>query len=328
MPESTDQLHLLLNHLASHNYRLINGKFLDWKFQKILGGYNNIVYRVSRNSSTFAVKFTMRDERARAWREYSALTALQNMGLQVAPKPVLLDQLSYAHPVIVMTWLEGKVSKDPPQNEAEWTSLFKHYSTIHSVNETNCGIALPIAVLTIPEISYCKQFVISETQRTPEKEWAREHFELLRLFESLQIPCLPKVQPVLCRNDPNTTNYIRKENYYWLSVDWESSGLGDPAFEVANILTHPKFLLHAEIDQDWVIKRYASMTGDDQFIARVNIYLKTILAFWCFRWTRLVYEILNEMDKRLVDLRTDKNWREKLARKYQFYLKKAFEALS
>lgn len=239
MSEPKRELNLLLKHLA-FNYYPHQGQFQEWRFQKILGGFNNILYRVSANSSTFAVKFTIQDARFRAWREYSALTALQNMGLQLAPKPILLDQLSYAHPVIVMTWIEGEVSKHPPKNEAEWTKLLSHYSAIHSVNETNAGVTLPIAALTIPETSYCRQFVISETQRTPEKKWTKEHFKLLRLFESLKIPCLPKVQPVLCRNDPNTTNYIRRKNN-WLSVDWEYSGLEDPAFELADLLTHPKF---------------------------------------------------------------------------------------
>jgi hypothetical protein len=81
------------------------------------GGYSNLLYRVTGPSGHWTVKFTVRDRRDRAGREYHALLALRQAGLSVAPEPLLLDRRRCAQPVVVQTWLEGEVSSEPPSTE-------------------------------------------------------------------------------------------------------------------------------------------------------------------------------------------------------------------
>ncbi len=38
--------------------------------------------------------------------------------------------------------------------------------------------------------------------------------------------------------DPNILNFVRLP-HGWASVDWENSGWGDPAFELADLMAHP-----------------------------------------------------------------------------------------
>jgi len=97
-------MHQLLAHLATWPE---DGRFHSHTYQKINGGANNILYKVSGDDGVLAVKFTLRDSRRRAWREFQALTALQAHGLAIAPKPVLLDEDSYSQPVVVQEWLDG-----------------------------------------------------------------------------------------------------------------------------------------------------------------------------------------------------------------------------
>jgi hypothetical protein len=52
---------------------------------------NGLVYHAVGPPGDLAVKFSARDERQRAQREYGALLALRQAGLDVAPAPVLLD---------------------------------------------------------------------------------------------------------------------------------------------------------------------------------------------------------------------------------------------
>ncbi len=53
---------------------------------------NNLIYRASSAEGDFAVKFTVRDDRDRAGREYAALRALHQAGLELAPQAVWLEQ--------------------------------------------------------------------------------------------------------------------------------------------------------------------------------------------------------------------------------------------
>lgn len=62
-----------------------------WSVAPIAGGANNLLYRTTSDHGDFAVKFTIRDQRDRAGREYRALSALAQAGLTIAPHPMLLD---------------------------------------------------------------------------------------------------------------------------------------------------------------------------------------------------------------------------------------------
>ncbi len=98
-----------------------------------------------------AVKFTNRDGRDRASREFNTLTVLQNEGVRLAPKPLLLSPNNYRQPLVVQSWLHGRVSDTPPANESEWRLLLGHLTAVHVVrSDTN---TLPRAVLNVPTVA-------------------------------------------------------------------------------------------------------------------------------------------------------------------------------
>ena len=94
-----------------------------WHIAPVMGGANALVYRVTRQPDDYAVKFTVRDERDRAGREYAALDALRQSGLRIAPEPIWLGREQYTQPVVVQSWLDGETLDGPPQNDAEWAAL-------------------------------------------------------------------------------------------------------------------------------------------------------------------------------------------------------------
>ncbi|HYN88439.1 MAG TPA: phosphotransferase, partial [Ardenticatenaceae bacterium] len=102
----------LLDYLAVATGEVASG-WRDWRIETIHGGTNNRLYRTTNPFGSFVVKFTIRDSRNRAGREYNALLALQQVAPSIAPRPVFLDTDSYAQPVVVQTWLEGAVSTTP-----------------------------------------------------------------------------------------------------------------------------------------------------------------------------------------------------------------------
>src|SRR5512139_1869716 len=111
-PPTEAELRPLLDHLARSRPRE-EGLWPDWRITPIGGGRNNLLYRATGAAGDLAVKFTLRDARDRAGREYGALLALQAAGLDLAPVPVLLDRKRYPLPVVVQTWLPGEVSAAP-----------------------------------------------------------------------------------------------------------------------------------------------------------------------------------------------------------------------
>jgi hypothetical protein len=68
-------LYPLLDYLAQ-GHRPADNRWQNWQISQISGGANNLPYRASSPDGDFAVKFTIRDRRDRAGREYGALLAL------------------------------------------------------------------------------------------------------------------------------------------------------------------------------------------------------------------------------------------------------------
>jgi hypothetical protein len=86
-------LRSLLDHLAFERPKA-DAHWHDWRITRIDGGWCNLLYRVTGPLGDLAVKFTIRDNRDRAGREYGALLALHRAGSSIAPQPILLDRNS------------------------------------------------------------------------------------------------------------------------------------------------------------------------------------------------------------------------------------------
>lgn len=98
----------------------------DWVIQPLTGGVNNRLFRVTGELGDLVVKYTIRDERDRAGREYAALNALHQAGGTLVPRAVWLDRHSFKLPVVVQTWLEGETLTSPPQSQMDWQALVDH----------------------------------------------------------------------------------------------------------------------------------------------------------------------------------------------------------
>ena len=125
-----------------------NETWHDWQITPVTGGANALVYRVTRQPADYAVKFTVRDARDRAGREYAALDALYRSGLRIAPEPIWLAREQYSQPVVVQSWLDGETLDGPPQSDADWAALLDHYCAIHSLSPGRTAVALPNGFLS------------------------------------------------------------------------------------------------------------------------------------------------------------------------------------
>ncbi len=309
---------LLLAHLDARPDA--DGVWDGWRITRIHGGLNNLLYRATGHSLDLAVKFTIRDGRDRAGREYNALLALQQAGLPVAPEPILLERLHYSQPAVVQTWLDGRVSSAPPTTDAEWTSLLQHFATVHSLTPDKTDVRLLEAVNNARDVEQGRRVVRGQADLIPAGRRPPSLQALLRRFEAVDFPPWSEPSVALCRADNNIQNVIRRTDG-WASVDWEASGWGDPAFDMAELITHPAYIDVPLPRWEWVIATYCEWMGDDRIASRIRVYHRMKLVWWAARTARYLQQGSTEWEGRLVT--QPEGWQGAMREKYEHYLVRA-----
>ena len=272
-----------------------------------------------------AVKFTLRDARNRAEREFLALTALQQLELRLAPAPVWLEQERYAYPVVVQEWLTGEVMRTPPETDAAWEQLLNLYAAVHTLTPATIDLPtdLPIrtGVFAAASPAEAKRLALKQAHLIPEHAWPgglREMLGALRSTSALDTTAPDtRSERVFCHVDANVSNFISCSGRLY-AVDWEGSGWSDPAFELANLMTHPAYLNVPRSRWEWVIRTYARLSQNDAVAERVKVYYPHLVAFWVAHLARTLYEVPLGLDQRMVERPSD--WQEDATRKYQHYL--------
>ena len=310
-------LHGLLDYLG-HSTSQPAHEWEGWQIERVAGGSNGLVYHVRQGNEAYAIKFAMRDQRQRAKREFQALTALHQAGLDLAPQPVLLDTKRYPQDVTVQSWLNGVVTNEPPQTDTHWQRLIDHFVTVHQFTSDKTTIQLEAPVLNCQTAAEGVERTRWQMLQLPEPPP-----ELRQLFDRLESSPAPSWQSpalTLCRTDPNTTNFVRGSDY-WRSVDWENSGWGDPAFEISDMMIHPAYLAVSSERWDWVINRYIAAVNDPNAEIRIRTYYRIFSVWWVARMARFLYEIPRGLDQRLVERPPE--WQAEAQQKYDHYLKLA-----
>lgn len=296
----------------------------DWVIVAVHGGWNGLVYRATGPWGDLAIKFTPRDDRHRAMREYQALLALHEAGLPIAPCPVLVAHDHSRLAVVVQSWLVGKVTAAPPADDQEWMQLLHHLVQVHSVTPSSVTLRLRQANLTAASPAASRRLVYEQASRIPKQDQPAEARALLRRLEAVCQPDWKPAEPVLCRCDANTLNYVRRPGA-WASVDWENSGWGDPACEVAELVTHPAFAdVNAE-RWEWVINTYAGLVDDPAIACRIRAYREVLVVWWVFRMLRYLDDFRRGADQRLAHRPPE--W-SRLSAHYERYLAQAQQLCS
>lgn len=284
-----------------------------WHVTPVFGGANNRVYRVASGSQDYAVKFTICDSRDRAGREHAALSVLAEAGLVIAPRPVLLDRARFSQPVVVQTWVEGAALSAAPTSDADWATLLDHYCAIHAITPAQTTTVVPEAFLNASTGAQAKALVYEHLARLPEEERPPSLCAVIARFDSWAPPTWPRAPHTLCRVDPNWRNFIRRPGA-WASVDWENSGWGDPAFEIADLMTHPAYESTPPARWRSFIQAYAERCADPTAELRIRTYTTMLRVWWVVRSARYLYEVPRGLDPRLPP-RPD-TWRPETERHY------------
>jgi hypothetical protein len=124
---------------------------------------------------------------------------------------------------------------------------------------------------------------------------------LARLVDKLEAERFPRwlIPPIaLCRVDANLRNFVRRSDG-WVSVDWENSGWGDPAFDLADLRLHPAYLGVSDERWAWVIEKYLELRRKPAARPRIAIYIRILAIWWVTRIARYLYELPRGLDTRI-----------------------------
>jgi aminoglycoside phosphotransferase (APT) family kinase protein len=296
-----------------------------WIITPITGGANNLLYRVSSEAGDYAVKFMLRDARDRAGREAAALQVLHQAGLQIAPRLVLLERDRYAQPVVVQTWLAGQVLSETPQSDGDWRALLDHYRAIHSVTPAHTRVALAAGFLNVSSGTAGQVLVRTHAAQLPPDAWPASLRRTVAWLDAWSPPAWATSPRTLVRVDSNWRNFLRGP-LGLQSVDWENSGWGDPAFELAELTVHPAYEGVPQSRWNWLISAYKAEHPDPTLADRVKTYTVILLAWWLVRWARYLYEVPRGLDARLVERAHD--WQAQAERHYSRYLARFDESVT
>jgi thiamine kinase-like enzyme len=153
-------------------------------------------------------------------------------------------------------------------------------------------LCLPWATINANTVEEGRQIVRQQLAQLPAGAEPDGLLGLVRSLEAADCPQWPTAPVRLCRLDNNIANYLQRPGQ-WVSVDWEYSGWGDPAFDMANMMTHVAYLDVPASRWTWVLDTYCDLVDDGTAALRIPIYCTVPTVWWVARLARYLRVLLS-----------------------------------
>jgi len=309
-------------HASGQDELCANGYHL----QRLRRGMNNAVYRVGRLAAVaapgdlppgeFAIKLFVPDERQRARRELCALQLLARAGLDLAPQPLAFDPTCQAapYPALVCTWLPGEPLQPPLDVDILQALLdsFQRLSALQPGQVDDFAEAdLPLAWFhwrqRQPYLDELDGFMVSLGSwlgsLSPDRAALQARLagllaHLRRTWDGNRAPVEGGAFPLcLAHVDLNLSNCIAGPDGRVRCVDWEFSGWGDPAMELADLRWHAALAGLTPAQHAWLRQHYRPPAGDLHFWERVALWDALLLVRWPFLILRWLWSLYNGPDR-------------------------------
>jgi aminoglycoside phosphotransferase (APT) family kinase protein len=265
--------------------------------ERIDGGANNALYRIEVDGRRYACKLCVTDERHRARREYDALCALQNAGLDVAPRPVGLDESCRAipFPVVIYRWTNGR-ALCPPLSPQHLRDLLDSVQSIHSLRPDSSTAGIRDAWFHWFDVGqylselylFLKDYGSWIATADPDGATLRQRLAAVvnhtaQAVRSADIDARRESIPIcLCHVDPNLTNTVLGPDGKLRWLDWEYSGWGDPALDLAELRWHASLEALTASEKSWLRDHYRRPDGDAGFESRLHVWDLILSTRWPF----------------------------------------------
>ena len=218
------------------------------------------------------------DEPRREWR---ALQLLARYAPGFAPKPIRAD-LDADPPLIAMSQLPGDPLGARPVTQAQEDAIAAALSCLHH--------AIPPSVLATVERAPASPLLLPGRIRDMAHACNAESLDplprqayraALAWLDSgwAEHPASVTGRPVFAQCDPNLANHLWDGHSVHL-VDFETSGRGDQATELADFTEHITVWAHAGIKAEAFLDRFDLNPGERQQITQLR---RLFAAFWVMR---------------------------------------------
>jgi thiamine kinase-like enzyme len=274
----------------------------DVTVRRVRGGYNNALYRVEADGTSYACKLCVPDERHRAAREYDTLRLLRAAGLDIAPEPLWLDEsrTTLPYPIVVYRWLGGR-ALSTPLTARQLAALLEALQHMHALRPGAPGPDLRDAWFQwfdwAPYLEELRESLALYGSWLAENDPAgpelRDRLTRLvaRTGETVRASDVRPQRDVvplrLCRMDHNLANGVWGADGRLRWVDWEYSGWGDPAMDLAELRWHVALLGLGDAGHRWLREHYRRPPEDGCFARRLAVWDRIIATRWPFlilRW--------------------------------------------
>jgi len=283
--------------------RMANGTAV--RIERGAQGLNNCLYRVRINGDVYACKLFITDERQRARREWTALCSLHEAGLRLAPEPVAsAPDGPLPQPAVVYRWVGGESLGGQTLTTEDVCALVTSVNQIHRTPPA-AGVE-PLVAWHQPE-SFAAYLGEIETWLCKVRAWIESHhgqasslpswLEDLPALFPLMVETLRLAQdavaqttassaypnPALVRVDGNLDNVVRGDDGRLYFLDWEYSGWGDPAYDLAELRWHPRAKSITAAQWATALAAYTPFASDPGFAERLAVYNRLLPAWWVGR---------------------------------------------
>ena len=304
---------LIQKHIHSNN------DVSDYHFERVHGGFNGVIYRVSdADSNVYAAKIANRDARRRAWREYTITHSLHKADItNISPKGLYLqDNVSkLGGDVVISTWLDGdRLAKPPDENQHDtWKVILETLASLRQILPDRVDTNLPNAVGYVRNPIDMMAVVRDRLSRLPEGQSGQLMYEQVSdLVDNLNriIPHQWQNEPPLClvHNDTNPSNMLLHDGKISL-VDWEGAGWSDPTFDIANIISNWRSFHFSDEHYHWLAETYANLSSDETAPLRIMTYATIQNVHWVVMYSRYLRTASENSIKGVLSPNKD-HWRE------------------
>ena len=216
--------------------------------------------------------------------EYRALQIVQP--LDIAPQPVFYDRS--VGRVVVYAFLEGEMWDRRVPSAAELEALANLWVTVQALPSEGLWVARGQALGLTESVAHLRAPIEryaawASSGDAAQRKAADVCVIVLERGLADGLPLIPDVAPLsFCRSDARFANVIGRPDGRLGLVDWEDSGLRDPARELADLLHHPnqEDLLDAEGWRPFLDCYLPSRGADTGFDERLRGYLALFPVFW------------------------------------------------
>jgi thiamine kinase-like enzyme len=220
--------------------------------------------------------------------EFEALKLVSS--LDIAPQPIYFQpQTASLPPVVIYEYIEGEMWDRHVPTAYELVQLAELWLKMHQVTRDDLwlsrGFERPVTEVSARFQVYFEGYA----------NWAKENFLKGLDAVSTCLDLLHKHQPVIqeieaskpvlcfCRADPRFANVIARPDGRIAFIDWEDSGLRDPARDLADLMCHAN-QEDLVTDDQWQPFLNAYLTErskvDPAIAHRMQLYLAIFPLFW------------------------------------------------